>query len=115
MSEEATPEDPKVIGASFAEPYLLLLQDDSKLTLLKSDDSGELEEIEQGDTLSSGEWLSVSLFDDSNDVFRLSLDDDGPDDEDSSVLMFLLSTDGGLQVRLSELTSRPVPLMLTRH
>ncbi|MCJ1478715.1 mRNA cleavage and polyadenylation factor subunit [Lambiella insularis] len=108
ISEEATSEDPKVDGASFAEPYLLLLRDDSNLTLLKSDDSGELEEIEQGAALSTGNWVSISLFDDSNDVFRLSLDDEEPENEESSVLIFLLSADGGLQIFKASNTSIPV-------
>ena len=86
------------MGASFAEPYLLLLRDDSKAMLLKADDAGELEEVEQGDTLSSTAWLSISLFDDSNDVFRLAGEEEDADEEGSSVLMFLLSVTGGLQV-----------------
>ena len=77
---------------------MLLLRDDSKAMLLKADDAGELEEVEQGDTFSSTTWLSLSLFEDSNDVFRLAGDEEEADDEGSSVLMFLLNVNGGLHV-----------------
>ena len=91
------------MAASFAEPYVLLLLDDSKTMLLKADDAGELEEVEQGDTLSSTAWLSISIFDDSNDVFRLAGEEEEADDEGSSVLIFLLNVNGGLQVRFKVL------------
>ena len=86
------------MAASFAEPYVLLLRDDSKTMILKADDAGELEEVEQGETLSSTAWLSISIFDDSNDVFRLAGEEEA-DDEAGSVLLFLLNVNGGLQVR----------------
>ncbi|MCJ1436137.1 mRNA cleavage and polyadenylation factor subunit [Xylographa pallens] len=98
ISEDPTPEDPRIVAASFAEPYVLLLRDDSNAMLLKADDAGELEEVEQGNTFSSTAWLSISLFDDSNDVFRLAGEEEEADDEGSSVLMFLLNVNGGLQV-----------------
>ncbi|MCJ1395282.1 mRNA cleavage and polyadenylation factor subunit [Xylographa bjoerkii] len=108
ISEDPTPEDPRIVAASFAEPYLLLLRDDSKTMLLKADDAGELEEVEQGDRLSSTGWLSISLFDDSNDVFRLAGEEEEADDEGSSVLMFLLNVNGGLQIYKASDLSRSV-------
>ena len=90
--------EPKVVAASIAEPYVLLLRDDFRAMVLRADDSGDLEEIETGGRLSSGQWKAGSLFDDVNDVFRLIFD--GMDEDNtSSVLMFLLDKDGGLQVR----------------
>ncbi|MCJ1285002.1 mRNA cleavage and polyadenylation factor subunit [Xylographa opegraphella] len=108
ISEDPTPEDPRIVAASFAEPYVLLLRDDSKTMLLKADDSGELEEVEQGDVLSSTAWLSISIFDDSNDVFRLAGEEEEADDEASSVLVFLLNANGGLQIYKASDLSRPV-------
>ena len=76
---------------------MLLLKDDSSITILKADEKGDLEEIERGEEFSGSKWLSGSLYEDSNDVLRLeSADDD--DDESGNVLMFLLATGGGLQV-----------------
>ncbi|MCJ1405837.1 mRNA cleavage and polyadenylation factor subunit [Xylographa trunciseda] len=108
VSEDPTPEDPRIVGASFAEPYVLLLRDDSKAMLLKADDAGELEEVDQGDTLSSTAWISISLFDDSNDVFRLAGEEEEADDEGSSVLVFLLNDTGGLQIYKASDLSRSV-------
>lgn len=99
MSEDPTPDDPKVIAASFAETYVLLILDDSSLRILKADDAGDLEDVEQSDVLSKGKWVSGSLFDDSNDVFRLESDVEDEEGEGGSMLMFLLTTEGGLQVR----------------
>ena len=98
MSDDPTPEDPKVIASSFAEPYVLLFKDDLSLMVLKADHAGELEEIERSDALSSAQWVSGSLFDDSNDVFRLESDEEDVDDDGGSILMVLLTADGGLQV-----------------
>ena len=65
--------------------------------VLRADDAGDLEEIETSGTLLNGQWKAGSLFDDVNDVFRLTFD--GMDeDNSSSVLMFLLDKEGGLQV-----------------
>ena len=89
---------------SVAEPFILLHRSDLSLTLLRSNDSGELEEIEDAGALPATRWKSGSLFDDVEDVFRLTSDAMNEDDS-SSVLMFLLDIRGGLQVRPS---SRPM-------
>ena len=67
--------------------------------VLIADENGDLEEIERGETLSGSEWLSGSLYEDSNDVLRLESGDED-DDEAGNVLMFLLATGGGLQVSI---------------
>lgn len=97
MSEDSTESDPKVVSASFAEPYVLLIRDDSSITLVKAEESGDLEEVGQGDHLESSKWLSGSLFDDLNDVFHLEADDESQE-EGGNVLMFLLSAEGALKV-----------------
>jgi len=107
LSEDPTPEDPKVIAASFAETYVLLSLDDSSIKILKADEAGDLEDVEQSEVLSQGKWVSGSLFDDSNDVFRLESDEEDEDEEGGSMLMFLLTTEGGLQVRYPVVSRMP--------
>lgn len=58
-----------------------------------------MEEVEQSEVLSKKKWGSGSLFDDSSDVFRLETDEEDDDEEGGSMLMFLLTAEGGLQVR----------------
>jgi cleavage and polyadenylation specificity factor subunit 1 len=73
----------RIISSSFADPYLLILCDNSTVKLFKAVDNGEVEEVECG-ALSSDKWLSASLF--------------SPSFSDE-VYAFLLTADGGLQVR----------------
>ena len=65
--------------------------------MLRADDSAELEELEIGEAISAQKWRSGSLYDDVADRFRLVrdvMDEDSP----TSILLFLLSEDGGLSV-----------------
>ncbi|KAL9129800.1 MAG: hypothetical protein Q9217_001837 [Psora testacea] len=87
----------RVTRASFADPYVLLNKDDKSVTILTADENGDLDEVEQGEKLKDTQWLSSSLYEDSNDVLRLDYGSDD-DEEASNVLMFLLSATGGLQV-----------------
>lgn len=93
--EDENTSQPKVISASFTDPYVLAIRDDSSAVILTSDERGEFD-----DTIKEvkGQWLSGSLYEDSNDVLRLEYPEDS-DEEAGNVLMFLLSTAGGLQVR----------------
>lgn len=97
MTDEITGAEPKIISASFADPYVLLVRDDASVMILKADESGDLDEIERGDELLITKWLSGSLYEDADDSFRLGPDDETEDDT-ANVLMFLLSADGGLYV-----------------
>ena len=96
--EESDAEPAKVVSASFADPYVLLIRDDFSAVLLTGDESGDLDEVPRGEAFRKGKWLSGSLFEDSNDVLRLEYPEDS-DDEAGNVLLFLLSAIGGLQVR----------------
>lgn len=100
MTDEMTGAEPKVCSASFADPYVLLLRDDMSMMVLKSDESGDLDEVEQGEARRETKWLSGSLYEDSNDVLRLETDDDD-EDEAGNVLLFLLNDQGGLEVCVS--------------
>lgn len=97
MTDDATGAEPKVIFADFSDPYVLLIRDDSSVMVLRADESGDLDEVEQGEAVREDKWVSGSLYEDSNDVLRLETGDDS-EDEAGNVLMFLLSHGGGLQV-----------------
>lgn len=88
----------KIIHASFADPYVLLVRDDESIMILRADEGGELEELEQGPSLKRKGFRHGCLYDDSSDVFRLETEVDDEDDA-GNVLMFLLTVGGGLQVR----------------
>ena len=99
MADDESDDEPaKVVSASFADPYVLLIRDDLSAVLLTEDGSGDLDEVARGEAFRKGKWLSGSLFEDSNDVLRLEYPEDS-DDEAGNVLLFLLSAIGGLQVR----------------
>lgn len=97
MTDDATGAEPKVIFADFSDPYVLLIRDDSSVMVLRADESGDLDEVEQGEAVREDKWVSGSLYEDSNDVLRLETGDDS-EDEAGNVLMFLLSHGGGLQI-----------------
>ena len=108
LMDDVTDSDPRVAGASFVDPFIFLIMDDCTIRVASLDESGDLELLEQKDNLLSGRWLSGSLYEDVNDVFRLQYDDDDEDGEAGNVLMFLLSTAGGLHVR-------PLGITANRH
>ena len=87
---------PPAVSASFAEPYVLIIRRDGSLMVLIVDESGDLDEIEQGSAIKNVKWSSGSFYEDSNDVFRLEFGEE--EDEASNVLAFLLSSSGGLHV-----------------
>lgn len=101
MTDDTTGAEPKVHSAAFADPYVLLVRDDSSVMILKAEESGDLEELERGDAVLENQWRSGSLYEDSNDTLRLEIEDDN-EDEAGNVLMFLLSNGGGLQVSLNQ-------------
>ena len=104
MTDEDSESGPKVVTASFADPYVLLVRDDSSAVVLTADESGDLDEVSQSEAFKTGKWLSGSLYEDSSDVLRLEYPEES-EDEASNVLMFLLNVKGGLQVRQPLLSS----------
>ena len=76
----------------------MLLGEDGHLSVFRADDSGDLEEVQISETLGSQEWQSGSLYDDVNDCFGLT--NSKGEDELTSILMFLLTVEGGLQVNI---------------
>ncbi|KAL8777045.1 MAG: hypothetical protein Q9213_008033, partial [Squamulea squamosa] len=97
MTDEATGAEPKILSASFSDPFVLLVRDDESIMVLRADESGDLDEVEQGESLQKGGFRAGSLYEDANDVFRLESDVEIEDDA-GNVLMFLLTVAGGLQI-----------------
>ncbi|KAL8753571.1 MAG: hypothetical protein Q9184_005382 [Pyrenodesmia sp. 2 TL-2023] len=95
--EESMETAPKIIHASFADPYVLLVREDESIMLLRADEGGELEEVEQGAGLKRKGFRHGCLYEDSSDVFRLESEVEDEDDA-GNVLMFLLTVGGGLQI-----------------
>jgi cleavage and polyadenylation specificity factor subunit 1 len=82
MEDEETGNELNVINASFADPYLLILREDSSVKIFKATGDGELEDVE-ATGLSGTQWLSASLFKSSSFT---------------EVFAFLLTPEGGLRV-----------------
>lgn len=97
MFDEETGAEPKIISASFGDPYLLLVRDDASICIVKCDESNELEEMERGDVLLATKWLSGCLYKDTYGVFARSPANERPDASENT-FMFLMSAEGGLHV-----------------
>lgn len=97
LNNEESEDGPQVISACFAEPYLLVVRDDQSIRLLRADESGDLDEIEQQANVKEGKWVSGSMYEDSNDAMRLEYPED-ENDEVGNVLLFLLNATSGLHV-----------------
>jgi cleavage and polyadenylation specificity factor subunit 1 len=82
MEDEESGDELRIINASFADPYLLILREDSSVKIFKASGDGEVEDVEASG-LSSTKWLSASLF--KSSTF-------------SEIFAFLLTPEGGLHV-----------------
>lgn len=104
MLDEETGFDPRVISASIADPYLLLIRDDSSTYVAQIDKNNELEEIEREDkALATTKWLSGCLYHDDGGLFSEQAEKDRKPSE--AIIMFLLSAAGALYIyRLPDLT-----------
>jgi cleavage and polyadenylation specificity factor subunit 1 len=97
MLDEETGAEPRVTSASIADPYLLLIRDDSSLLLAQIDSNNELEEVEKMDaTLQNTKWHAGCLYADTKGTFQLNASDKGAETE--KIMMFLLSSTGALHV-----------------
>lgn len=81
------------VSASFTDPYLLILRDDSSVLLLQPDKSGDLDELTCPETVTSQSWLCGCLYTDKHKVFEESNDED-------NTYMFLLNSECKLFVSL---------------
>lgn len=95
MQDEETGAEPRVTHASIADPYLLLIRDDASAFLAQMNSDDELEEMEKpAGVLTSTKWVSGCLYADTAGVFG----EGKIDNADKTILMFLLSNTGSLQV-----------------
>jgi cleavage and polyadenylation specificity factor subunit 1 len=98
MYDDDTGAEPKIVSASFADPFLLLLRDDSSIFVAQCDDNNELEEIErEDDALLATKWLTGCLYADATGVFA-NVSSDRGQKAGENVMMFLLSAGGALHV-----------------
>jgi len=105
MYDDDTGAEPRIISASFGDPFLLLLRDDASIFVAQCDDNNELEEIDrEDDALLTTEWLAGCLYADPTGVFANIQSDKGLKVGDN-VVMFLLSANGALHVSLPEVFS----------
>lgn len=97
MLDEESGAEPRVLSASIADPYLLLIRDDGSAFVAQIDSNNELEEAERTDAvLTSTKWVSGCLYTDTTGVFQESQGDKGTEAE--KIMMFLLSSSGALYV-----------------
>ncbi|KAJ5752373.1 hypothetical protein N7520_009290 [Penicillium odoratum] len=94
--DEDTDEERIAVSASFADPYLSILRDDSSLLLLQADASGDLDEVPVSDEMSMLKWQSGCLYHDKNQAFG-SLQSKSSGAE-GNVLLFLLSAEYKLSI-----------------
>lgn len=98
MYDDDTGAEPKIISASFADPFLLLLRDDSSIFVAQCDDNNELEELDrEDDALLATKWLTGCLYDDTTGAFSGNKSRKSPK-AGENVFMFLLSANGALHV-----------------
>jgi len=84
MLDEVTDTDLTIVHTNFADPYLLVVRDDSSATVLKANEKGEVEELDRGDALLASKWLSGCLH--------------KPSTHGAKHMAYLLSATGGLHV-----------------
>lgn len=98
MEDEDTGAEPNIISASFADPFILLIRDDSSIFVVVCDDSYDLEEVERvDDVLLSTKWLTGCLYTDATGAFANVQSDKGQK-AGENIMMFLLSAGGALYV-----------------
>jgi hypothetical protein len=94
--DEDTSDERVVVAASFADPYLVILRDDSTVLVLQADASGDLDEVALPDEISSGRWLSCCLYDDKSSFFSPASSVESA----NSFVLFALSAECKLFVRI---------------
>ncbi|KAJ5753862.1 uncharacterized protein N7511_008015 [Penicillium nucicola] len=101
--DEDTSEERVAVSASFADPYLVILRDDSSVMLLQADSSGDLDEVSLPEEVSTLKWRSGCLYHDQSQSFSPA--DSTPDrTTKDETLLFLLGLDCKLSVfRVSDM------------
>lgn len=98
MYDDDTGAEPKILSASFADPFLLLVRDDFSIYVAQCDENNELEEIEKLEkSLQTTKWVAGCLYNDHTGVFSLEKSDENSASR-QNVMLFLLSAAGGLHI-----------------
>ena len=82
-SDETTGVELEIIGASFCDPYISLIRDDSSIAVWQSA-TDELIEVERANGITAAKWLSASLY---------------KPPKSERPLLFALTAEGALRVR----------------
>lgn len=96
--DEDNEEDHPALSVTFADPYFVIIRDNHSVLILQSDKSGDLDEVEAGEVITSERYISASLYRDSNHFFVPK--DETQEDTKDTVLLFLLREDGQFSVRI---------------
>ncbi|KAI1136113.1 CPSF A subunit region-domain-containing protein [Hypoxylon sp. FL0543] len=98
MLDEETGAEPRIVHASIADPFILLVRDDASIFIAKIFKNLELEELEKEDSaLTSTKWVTGCLYEDKSGIFAGEQTDKGAK-AGENILMFLLSKAGALHV-----------------
>jgi len=62
MLDEVTDTELTIVHTSFTDPYLLVVRNDSSITVLNANEKGEVDELDRGDALLASKWLSGCLY-----------------------------------------------------
>jgi len=62
MSDDETDAELNIVHASFSDPYMLVLRDDSSVMVLQADKSGDMEPLDNTDPITERKWLSGCLY-----------------------------------------------------
>ncbi len=102
MLDEESGAEPKIVMASLADPFLLLIRDDASIFVAQCDDGNDLEEIERDDDiLLTTKWLSGCLYRDTTGAFT-SFHRNNLSNNTLPVYMFLFSAEGTLYVSIGK-------------
>ncbi|ORY68642.1 CPSF A subunit region-domain-containing protein [Pseudomassariella vexata] len=108
MLDEETGAEPRVVSASIADPFLLLVRDDSSICVAKMDKNLELEELDKDHVgLVTTRWLTGCLYEDTTSIFTDVQTDKGSKPGEN-IVMFLLSGTGALYVYALPDLTQPV-------
>ncbi|CAK7563657.1 MAG: mRNA cleavage and polyadenylation factor subunit [Sporothrix epigloea] len=97
MFDEDTGAEPKILSASIADPYLLVIRDDASAIVAEMNKDVELEELERGEgPLVSTRWATGCLYHDTQHIFTAEPSEIS--DQVESIFMFLLSETGQFHI-----------------
>ncbi|OTB04446.1 hypothetical protein M426DRAFT_320804 [Hypoxylon sp. CI-4A] len=108
MLDEESGAEPRVDYASIADPFILLVREDSSVFIAQIFKNLELEELNKEDSaLTSTKWATGCLYEDKSGIFTTTPTDKGAKTGEN-IVMFLLSKSGALHVYSLPDLSKPI-------